>query len=87
MFTYGLIILLLTIKRGESVEEKKIVECDDNALMPGLIQFKRGIDITKLDLMSLGPGAENGLKSPIVHYTCNEGKETALSTAGAAARV
>jgi len=67
MFTYGLIILLLTIKRGESVE------CDDNDLMPGLTQFKRGIDITKLDLMSLGTGAEDGLKPSVIHYTCNKG--------------
>ena len=81
MFTYGLIILLLTIKRGESVE------CDDNDLMPGLKKFRQGIDITKLDLMSLGTGAEDGLKPSVIHYTCNKGKETALSTAGAAARV
>jgi len=75
MFTYGLIILLLMIKRGESVRCEK--------LMPGLKRFQLGIDITKLDLMSIGPDeAEDGFRSNVVSYTCNQGRETALSATG-----
>jgi len=70
MFTYGLIILLLMIKWGESND--KLCE----KLIPALKRFQRGIDIAKLDLMSIGPDeAEDGFRNNVVAYTCNQGKE------------
>jgi len=69
MFTYGLIILLLMIKWGESND--KLCE----KLIPGLKRFQHGIDIAKLDLMSIGPDeAEDGFRNNVVAYTCNKGK-------------
>ena len=56
-------------------DARQAVASNCRSLMPGMRRFQAGIDITKLDLLSLGEGEadEDGFRYPIVDLSCNEG--------------
>jgi len=44
--------------------------------------FQRGVDGARLDLISLDQGEDDGYRSPVVYYTCKEGKKTKIGKTG-----
>ena len=54
--------------------------CED--LLPGMDRFQSGVDGARLDLIILDQGDDDGFKSPVVYYTCKEGKKTKIGSTG-----
>ena len=71
------IIFLMSINLLVVVSED--VECINTP--PGVRQMIRGVDITQLDLIPLQFKSDNGFKSPVIKFTCNEKR---MYTAGSA---
>ncbi|GFR97739.1 perivitellin-2 67 kDa subunit [Elysia marginata] len=65
-----LILLVVLIKAGEVRSEE--IECTNPP--PGVMKMTRGVDIAELDLMPYSFSVPDGFKSPVVHFTCNEGR-------------
>ena len=42
-------------------------------LLPGVTLLRKGVDITKLDILPLDVVRDNGFRKPIIEFTCNEG--------------
>ncbi|CAE1266291.1 unnamed protein product [Acanthosepion pharaonis] len=43
-------------------------------LLPGLHKLRRGVDITKLDLLPLKVNSDDGFKYPVIDFNCADGK-------------
>ena len=52
-------------------------------LLPGVTLLRKGVDITKLDILPLDVVRDNGFRKPIIEFTCNEGMTSTVLENGA----
>ena len=68
LFTLNVLVSLVSVTRAQAPSGD--VQC--NTAPPGVVKIFKGVDITSLDLLPTDFTADDGFKSPVLNFTCNQ---------------